>query len=81
MFRRPIRDYRSSSQVPPHFCDVEVEDGKAILVWRDKKKPYSAAPVIRGCFYAKKKGDPYGGKGKNEGTDGKEHYGGNGYDP
>lgn len=38
MIKRPIRDYRSSNQVAPHFCDVEVEDGKAILVWRDKKK-------------------------------------------
>ena len=38
MFKRPIRNYRSDSQVPPLFCDVEVEDGKAILVWRDKKK-------------------------------------------
>ena len=38
MFKRPIRDLRSARPVPPHFCDVEVEDGKAILVWRDKKK-------------------------------------------
>lgn len=38
MFKRPIRDLRSTKPVPPHFCDVEVVDGKAKLVWRDKKK-------------------------------------------